>query len=546
MEAIEQADFWIAHNSKFEYGWLERCGLDIAKHLAFCTQIAEYVICSNRRWALNLDACLKRRNIHTKSDIGKALLKASVCPSEWPSPWLSKYSIQDVISTEMLFLSQRAYLIKHDKLKTAFTRNILTPVLVDIEKNGMHIDKERVLRVHRDFTTHLAYIQGEIDQITGGANPSSPKQMREVIYKQLKFRLPTHDKHFTSKGEPTTSYDKYLITLKPKNKKQEKFLRLKNEYSKTNAALTKCLNKFADCVVETKDHILTASLNQTITATQRLSSTGKNYGAQFQNFPRIFKPLFSARKDGWIIGEIDQAQLEYRVAVWYGQDAAGLKDIIEGVDSHAYTAQHIYGEAFTSLPISDAVRKELRTNAKAHTFKPLYGGKSGTKDEVRYYEAFQAKHGGITKVQNEWKMEALNTGKVRCPNGLDFYFPGTKVTQRGYITNSTNICNYHVQSLATADIVPVSVVYQWHLMRVAKLASYCINTIHDSLVMEVHPKEVEIISEIGELSGEKLVKEYMKKIYGIDFNVPLEVETQFSKNWSDTEDWRNQYLNEEK
>ncbi|MEK0326623.1 MAG: DNA polymerase, partial [Nitrosopumilus sp.] len=385
--AVERAGYLVSHNSKFEYGWLERCGLDISKHLAFCTMIAEYVISSNRRWGLSLDDCLLRRDFITKSKLGTALLRASVCPSTWPESWLRKYSIRDVEVTEHLFLAQRAYLLKHDQLKTAFTRNILTPVLVDIEKRGMHIDKERVLKVHRDYVLQLSDIEQKLSELTGGANPASPKQMREVIYEKLGFRVPTSKKYYTNNGEPTTSYEKYLITLKPKNKRQKEFLQLKNEYSKVNAALTKCLNKFTDCVVETEDHILTASLNQTITATQRLSSTGKNYGAQFQNFPRIFKPLFSARKAGWYIGEIDQRQLEYRVAVWYGQDEEGLKDIKEGVDSHAYTASHIFGKRFTTLLPSNPIYKELRFRAKAHTFKPLYGGQSGTADEKRYYTA---------------------------------------------------------------------------------------------------------------------------------------------------------------
>ncbi len=541
---IEKADFWIAHNAKFEYGWLERCGLPLNKSLAFCTQIAEYVLMSNRRGLLNLNACLKRRGMEGKEELGTRLLKASVCPSTWPERWLVPYSARDVDAGEALFLRQRATLKRLDKMKTAFTRNIFTPCLVSIEQIGIHLDKERVIKVHRDYVLKLRELQYEIDKLTGGANPASPKQMRVVLYEKLKFAYPTHKKHFTETGQPTTSYDKYLCTLKPKNKKQERFLSIKKEWGKVNAALTKCLNKFNDCVLETEDHILTASLNQTVTATQRLSSTGRNYKAQFQNFPRIFKPLFSARTEGWEIGEQDQAQLEYRVAVWFGQDAAGIYDIEHYIDSHSYTASTIFGSVFDALPKDSVERTDYRTQAKAHTFKPLFGGKSGTKAEVRYYEAFQAKHEGITHVQNEWKSEALETGKVSCPNGLEFYFPGTRMTNTGYIINSTQICNYNVQSLAGSDIVPVSITYQWYAMKALKLESFYVNTVHDSGVLEVKPEEKQIIFDLGELFGEKLVKQYMKEIYDIDFNVPLEIETKFSENWNDTPDWREQYLGE--
>ena len=541
IELIEQADFWVAHNSKFEYGWLERCGLPLDKSLAFCTQLAEYVLLSNRAKPnkLSLDACLGRRGFPQKEPLGKKLLKAGVCPSTWRDSWLIPYSKQDVIAGEQLFLDQREALVYHCNIQTAFTRNILTPCIVDIERNAMHLDKERVLNVAQQYNKRLAELAADIDVVTGGANPSSPKQMIKTLYEDLKFKKPTDKKWLTSTGAPTTSFD-YINTLKTTTKKQAKFKKLKQEYSKVNAALTKALTKFSHCVLETEDHLLTASLNQTVTATQRLSSTGKNYKAQFQNFPRIFKPLFSARKEGWEICEIDQAQLEYRVAVFLGQDEAGLNDIKNRVDAHAFTASHIFGENFTKA--TGEAWKAYRTDAKSRTFKPLYGGMSGTPAEVRYYKAFKKKHEGITEAQSKWKTSALNTGKVTIPSGLTFYFPNTRIQPDGYITNSTNICNYPVQSFATADIVPIGVTYQWHLIRLAGMESFLVNTIHDSSIGEVHPDEKQEYQLIGEYAFVDVVYEYIKKVYGVDFNVPLEAETKFSKNWADTPDWREKYL----
>lgn len=551
VDAILSADFWVAHNTKFEYGWLERCALPLEATLGFCTMLAEYVLLGNRSnpQMLSLERCLKRRKMKTKAGIGKQLLKAGICPSTWPERWLKPYSLQDTDGGEELFLSQRKALVQYDKLKTLFTRCIFTAPLVDIEKNGMHLDPDRSPKLQKDYNVELSRLRGEIDKITGGANPGSHPQMRKVLYEDLKFPKPAiKDKKFWGKPDkegnpvPTTSND-YIETLKGGTQKQKKFLKLKGEHSKVVAALTKCLNKFTDCINETDDHILTAAMNQAVTVTQRLSSSGKNYKAQFQNFPRIFKPLFSARHEGWSMVEIDQAQLEYRVAVWYGQDKNGLDDILNQVDSHSITATTIFGKRFVEEPVA-SIRKQIRTEAKAHTFKPLYGGKSGTPDEVRYYEAFEAKHYGVVAAQKEWKKSALNTGKVTIPSGLTFYFPGTKILDNGYITNSTNICNYPVQSLATADIVPVGVTYQWHLMRIARLVSFLVNTIHDSSLGEVHPDEIEIYGKIGEYAFVDLVYTYLTKVYDIDFNVPLEAEVEVNKNWSDNADWREKYLHE--
>lgn len=540
---IERADFWVASNTKFEYGWLERCGLPLEKTLAFCTQIAEYVLLSNRSNLkdLALSKCLERRSMQGKDDLGGKLLKAGVCPSTWPLRVLKRYSMADPEATERLFLNQRAALDYYQQLPVMFTRCIFTAPIVDIEKNGLHLDKERVDIVTSAYNARLSVLDVKLAEVTGGANPASPKQMREVLYEKLKFKKPKDRKWYGVSDLPTTSFD-YINTLRAKNKKQERFIRLKSEWSKVNAALTKALRKFHLCCDETTDHILTASLNQTITVTQRLSSTGKNYGAQFQNFPRIFKPLFSSRKEGWLIGEIDQAQLEYRVAVWYGQDEAGMHDIDNRVDSHSFTASEIFGTRFTKLDEADPLRATLRTQAKAHTFKPLYGGKSGTKDEVRYYTAFTKKHHGVTKAQEKWKMDAINTGKVRCASGLYFYFPNTRILEDGYVTNSTNICNYNVQSFSSADIVPVGVTFQWHLMRKAEMESFLINTVHDSAISEVAPTEVELFREIGEYCHTTVVYDYLKQVYDVDFNVPLEVEIKLTKNWADSESWQEQYI----
>jgi DNA polymerase I-like protein with 3'-5' exonuclease and polymerase domains len=473
--------------------------------------------------------------------LGKLLLRAGVCPSTWPERWLRPYAVQDSDAGEALFLHQRKVLHRRGKLGALFTRCTFTPVLVDIEQRGVHLDPERAPVIQRKYHAELLRIQSKLDKITGGANPASPKQMREVIFDKLKFDLPKDKRLYTATGEAKTGSD-VIAKLKPRNKKQRDFLKLKAEFSKVNGALSKCLNKFTDCINETEDHILTANMNQAITVTQRLSSTGRNYKAQFQNFPREFKPLFMARNEGWLIGEIDQAQLEYRVAVFMGQDEAGLHDILNKVDAHAFTAEHVFAGKWEKLEPKSAEWDELRTEAKSRTFKPLYGGESGTKEEVRYFQAFKKKHKGITAAQAAWKRSALNTGKVRIPSGLEFYFPGTRMLDDGYITNSTNICNYPVQSFATADIVPIGVTYQWHLMRVADLHSFLVNTVHDSAIGEVHPEEVYDYEEIGQYAHIDCVQSYLLKVYKVDFNVPLEIEAKFGRNWAEPKGWAEKHL----
>ena len=111
---------------------------------------------------------------------------------------------------------------------------------------------------------------------------------------------------------------------------------------------------------------------QAVTATGRLSSRDPN----FQNQPRgktfPIRKVVTSRFDKGSILEIDFAQLEFRTAVYLAQDSQGMEDIKNKIDVHQYTAD-IIGVS--------------RQDAKAHTFKPLYGGVTGTEDEKRYYDA---------------------------------------------------------------------------------------------------------------------------------------------------------------
>ena len=101
----------------------------------------------------------------------------------------------------------------------------------------------------------------------------------------------------------------------------------------------------------------------------------------FQNQPRgktfPIRKVVTSRFDKGSILEVDFSQLEFRTAVYLAQDKQGMEDIKNKIDVHQYTAS-IIGVS--------------RQDAKAHTFKPLYGGVTGTEDEKRYYSKFLEKY----------------------------------------------------------------------------------------------------------------------------------------------------------
>jgi DNA polymerase I-like protein with 3'-5' exonuclease and polymerase domains len=334
--------------------------------------------------------------------------------------------------------------------------------------------------------------------------------------------------------------NKTLDKLKATTDDQKEFLKLRKELGKVSAALSKSLEFFKG-VCDERGGTFRAEFNQTSTATHRLSSSGTplkfeqfdDYKtAQFQNLARVFKPLFSSRYTGWDMAEIDGAQLEFRVAAELGgPDAQALSDLESGHDVHVFTASQLL-----NLSVSE-VSKKQRQAAKSETFKPLYGGSKGTKAQERYYAAFRKRYPGINAAQSGWLEEVLETKRLVTPWGMRYYWPYAKRSGRdGWVNCTSAVYNYPVQALATAEIIPIAVVYFWHRMLPWAGSISLVNTVHDSVIVENNPAYRDVVRELAIQCFTKDVYKYLEKVYGMDFTVPLGVACTFGTHWSEGEE----------
>lgn len=522
VEAIERADFCVAHNAKFDLQWAARAGLDLSSVLGYDTLLGEYVLGGNR-WMfgkLSLENISQRRFGEGKTAIVSMMLKAGIDTADIPESWLKKYCIQDVELTERIFLEQREELRDLNLLPVQYNRCLLTPVLADIEKNGLQLDENLVYTKVDELEKEYGQLQQELDDTTGGINVNSPLQLSEYLYETLGFAefkirrngawVPSR----TASGRPKTDADT-VSRLKATTNAQQKFLNIYIRHKEVYNELTKYMRKFADCC-KCDGGLLFAVFNQTNTQTHRLSSTGLDYSTQFQNFPRAYKPIFRAKRKGWLVGEADGAQLEFRVAVHLGRDAVGLSDIVGGTDIHSVTA---------------GVIGCTRQEAKPHTFKPLYGGRSGTPDEVRYYTFFREKYTGIAATQQRWIDEVLDKKYLTTEWGLRYYWPNTSMDRNGYVTNTTSICNYPVQAFATAEIIPLALVWFWHRLKRSDLQMYITNTVHDSIIVELPEDEIQAFHDLSKQALIDDVYYSLDKLYGIDFTVPLGAGVKIARHW---------------
>lgn len=538
VEACNNADFIVAHNAKFELQWLDRCGFDIGSKPVFCTYVAEWVHSGNRGWRLRLDDCAERRGIPHKDALVSRLIESGVCPSDIPRSLLLKYCRWDVLIDEHVFKAQLAECEGTRLLPVIYTRCLTTPALADIEKNGLHLDAERVEAEYDKTLQEYTEVMQALDSLTGGINPRSPKQVAEFVYGELGFEEKKDRRGEYIRNKPTKAFpdgapkcdEATLLSLGAKTKEQKEFLRLKKLQGKLSAALDKNLSMFVGACRE-HESMIYGELVQGRTVTHRLASAGRRTyyqmfdtykGCQFQNLPRKYKPLFSPRYEDWLFGECDGAQLEFRVAGHLGKDA-----VIEDELRHEYDVH-----SFTKEVISKAGGKEItRTQAKAHTFKPLYGGMSGTKAEQAYYQAFGEKYHALKYMQDSWCIEVAETKVLETEWGMKFYWPKAKFSRDGWLNVKTNVYNTPIQSFATADIIPIGLVYFWHRSRDAEM--FMVNTVHDSLEVEFPPNERELFEKLSVQCLTTDVYEYLAKVYDVQFSVPLGVGMVIGKHWGE-------------
>jgi DNA polymerase-1 len=248
-----------------------------------------------------------------------------------------------------------------------------------------------------------------------------------------------------------------------------------------------------------------------------------------QNMPRggtfPVKKVFVSRFDGGKVMEADFAQLEFRAAAYLSQDGVAIEEVSTGFDVHAYTAK----------VITDAGQPTDRQTAKAHTFAPLYGatGFGRTPAEAAYYEHFTKKYKGVREWHTRLAEEAMTKKKITTPSGREFSFPEVYRKSSGTISHFTQIKNYPVQSFATADIVPIAMLHIDKLL--GNMKSCIVNTVHDSIVIDVHPEEEDNVIKVIDDTNKELPYLITQR-WGVEFNVPLLLEAKIGPNWLDTKD----------
>ena len=415
--------------------------------------------------------------------------------------------------------------------------NSIDPYMTDVNFRNLIIQGTNVVHKTRAVRCSECDGKGEIYKMKVDGNPyANPSRCKTcngegyVFQKTdavagLRFRPPS-PKWASANGFSTSKQNLETLERAARGKNMTDAVDFLYKVRRLSAVDTYLSSFIEGIKIHTKkDRKLHVRLLQHRTATGRFSGADPN----MQNMPRggtfPVKRVFVSRWEGGKILEADFAQLEFRTAAYLSQDKTAMKEIKDGFDVHAYTAS----------VITESGQKTTRQEAKAHTFAPLYGatGFGRTNAEAKYYEQFTQKYKGVASWHSRLAKEALETNMITTPSGRQFSFPDVERRSNGSVSYFTQIKNYPVQSFATADVVPLV------LMEIDKALdkynSCVVNTVHDSIVIDIHPHETEDVLNIIR-NMNKTLNNLINMTFKIDFNVPLLLEAKIGDNWLDTKD----------
>lgn len=390
----------------------------------------------------------------------------------------------------------------------------LVDVLIDMEREGVRIDVQALKDYAEQLTVERKRIEEEIYRLAGMPfNISSPKQLGEVLYEQLKV---TDKPPRTSTKQYSTAED-VLLKLADRHA----IIPLILEYRSISKLVGTYLESFPKLINPATGRLHTV-YNQTVTATGRLSSSNPN----LQNIPirtergREIRRAFVARDADHLLLAADYSQIELRIIASLAHDRHMLEAFAHGFDIHAATAAKIY-----HMPIEE-VSKDQRRNAKSVNFGIVYGisafGLSEQlgiprKEAAALIEEYFAQYPDIAAFIEQSKAFARNHGYAQTLLGRRRYLPD--INSRNASARSfaeRNAVNMPIQG-TSADMIKLAMVRIHQELVRRQLRTKMILQVHDELVFDLYrPEEEEVRALVTSAMQNALPLEGIRIDVGID------------------------------
>ena len=397
----------------------------------------------------------------------------------------------------------------------------LLKVLSAMEMEGVKIDTVQLRRYAASLAAEMNGIQERVREMAEepDLNIMSPKQIGVLLFEKLNLDPKVKPKSGNRYSYPTD--EDTLSALADKHPIINEIL----EYRGVKKLLSTYIEPLPTYISPVTGKIHT-TFNQALTATGRLSSSKPN----LQNIPirtergkEIRKAFVPSRPDGLILSA-DYSQIELRIMAHLSCDTHLISAFRNGQDVHAMTAAKIFGIA------PEDVTSDQRRIAKTANFGIMYGisafGLSqrlhiGRAEAKKIIEDYFANFPAISAYIEDTLASAREFGYVETLFGRRRYLPDIN-SKNGTVRSlaERTAINAPIQG-TSADIIKLAMINVSRRIAEEGLESRMVLQIHDELLFDTIPEEVERLGRI--------VREEMENV--IELSIPLTVECNYGNNW---------------
>lgn len=350
----------IAQNLKYDLLVLRRLGVDVTPFDD--TMLLSYVLDNGRNshgMDVLADLHLGHKTIKYSDVCGTG--KSQIGFAEVPLDKATAYSAEDADVTWCLHCNLKPRLVREHMTTVYETlERPLVPVLVDMERAGILVDRHTLSRLSGDFAQRMASLEADIHALAGGPfNVASPKQLGEILFERMGLKGGKKGKTgaYSTDADVLEALAGEGVELAQKVLDWRQLAKLKSTYTD---ALQAQINPETGRV-----H---TSYAMAATSTGRLSSTDPN----LQNIPvrteegRKLRHAFVA-PEGAVLISADYSQIELRLLAHIADIPELKRAFAEGIDIHAMTASEVFG-----VPV-EGMDPMIRRSAKAINFGIIYG-----------------------------------------------------------------------------------------------------------------------------------------------------------------------------
>jgi len=523
--AQDQDKLVVMHNGKFDLHFLGRYG--ILPHRLADTMVAQWLVDENlelglkklaaTRLGYNPDDLLEFKDLQKimKKPLGVKKMD-QVTIFDIPLDALSTYAARDARITFDLW-HKLVYDLEVEGLTDHFW-NIEMPyvwVLYEMEEAGMGIDPQRLNHVEAAWTQKAKEALACWNQLSGGVNPNSSKQLAAYLFGKL--GLPSQGK--TEKGQFSTDA---LVLQRLEPLDETGSVAALREYRRYDKLVSTYLGFLREKPYQGRVH---GSFNQTGTVTGRLSSSDPN----LQNIPARMelgtqmRQVFAAAP-GKVLVVVDYSQIELRLLAHYSNEENFIRVFHEGGDPHQMTAELAAVDRYVGKTINFSWAYGAGPKKLADTIEKNGHPRPKETDTRVWLRSFDQAYPTLVR----WKGRVIDHGRqlgyVKTILGRKRRLPDLHHHDDMLRSGAERQCVNAIIQGSAADLIKLAMLElrPWCWWFGARLLAQ----VHDELIFEV---AADVAQEFAAVAQREM--EWVRERF--DLRVPVEAKPGLGPNWAE-------------